>query len=150
MNRERSERYSRDRRVELLAIAPAAALVELGERAAVEVGSALRLVREPQIGTVVLQVREPVAEERFYLGDVLVTRAEVEISGVAGWSMRLGDDRVATLAAAVLDAAAESNQPLAEEIERLCAWAEQAESAARQREWQELAATIVQFEKLDQ
>lgn len=143
--------FSRDRRIELLAAAPAERLVALGERAVRAVGPRLQLIRPPETGSVVLQVREPVADERFYLSDVLVTRAEVALDDVRGWSMRLGDDRLSALAAAVLDAVAETDDlSLAGEVRQLCAEVEHQVEEERRREWQELSATIVQFEKLDQ
>ena len=62
------------------------------------------VTKPPQVGVVVAQVREPVAEQRFLLGDVMASQAEVRRRGVYGWAMRLGSDTLATLGAAVLAA----------------------------------------------
>lgn len=106
------------------------------------------VVVPPQVGSVSAQVREPILKERFLLGDVLACTAEVEVNGVRGWAMRLGDDRAATLAMAILDAAASCDQELSDRIERLCARLAERQQAAEIEEWAELAATIVEFEEL--
>lgn len=134
------------RRAELLSAADAEALVVLAEQVLAAPGD-LRVVVAPELGMVMLQVREPVAEERFYLTEVLVTRAEVELDGVPGWSMRTGDDGLAALAAAVLDAAAGAGHLAA--VEGLCATTERRLADARTAELAELAPTTVQFAELD-
>jgi alpha-D-ribose 1-methylphosphonate 5-triphosphate synthase subunit PhnG len=102
----------------------------------------------PEVGMVMTQIREPVAEERFYLGEILVTRCSVEVAGANGWSMRGGDDRIAALAAALLDAVAAAGLPEAAEVADLCT----AVAARRRREidaeWAEIAPTLVTFEEL--
>lgn len=140
--------YPPERRAELLAAAPASELVPLADRI-LDAGAEPSMLGEPEVGMVVLQVREPVASERFHLGEVLVARAEVELRGRQGWSMRLGDDHLAALAGAVCDAEAESGGPLAADVDTLCARTEAAEREAAEREWAELAPTEVRFEELD-
>lgn len=98
---------------------------------------------------VMMTVREPIAQERFHLGEVLVTRAEVEVDGSRGWSMRMGDDRLAALAGAVLDAEVEAGRPLAGEVIDLCAMTERDERERDEREWDELQPTEVRFDELD-
>lgn len=143
------------RRVELLAVADAADVIELSERALARPGIAesLAVLHRPETGTVVLQVREPVCRERFHLGEVVVTRAEVAIDGARGWSMRMGTDRVATLAAALCDAIAASPRDewhdLASEVEALCTRTDERRRGVERQEWAELAPTAVSFEALD-
>jgi alpha-D-ribose 1-methylphosphonate 5-triphosphate synthase subunit PhnG len=140
--------YPRERRAELLAAAEPSELVALADRCLTHPPEPVVLA-PPEVGLVVLQVREPVADERFYLGEVVVTRAEVEVDGVHGWSMRLGDDQVAALAGAVCDAEAEAVRPLADDVEALCRIVEARQTAAQAAEWAELAPTEVSFEELD-
>jgi alpha-D-ribose 1-methylphosphonate 5-triphosphate synthase subunit PhnG len=137
---------SRDRRAELLALASPEDLVDLAERC-LALGAPSSVVGV-DVGVVVLQVREPVVQERFNLAEVLATRAEVVHRGERGWSMRLGDEREATLAAAVLDAEAASGGPFAPEVHDLCQRTERAERRSAAAEWSELAPTIVRFEEL--
>lgn len=141
--------YTRERRAELLAAAEPSELVALADRC-LDHGADPVVLAAPEVGLVVLQVREPVAEERFNLGEVLVTRSEVEVDGARGWSMRMGDDQAAALAGALCDAEIEGGRPLAGEVEALCRAVEARQTAAAAAEWAELAPTEVRFEELDQ
>jgi alpha-D-ribose 1-methylphosphonate 5-triphosphate synthase subunit PhnG len=135
-----------ERRCELLALAGSAELAELADECLA--GARVRVLVAPQVGCVSTQVREPVAGHRFLLGDVLACRAEVELDGRRGWAMRLGEDRAAVLAAAVLDAAAGAGGPAAGRIAELCRRVARRERLALDREWAELAPTVVEFEEL--
>lgn len=86
---------SREQRCALLAEAGREELVALADECLAD-GAPVRVLTGPEVGAVAAQVREPVLAERFLLGDVLACRAEVEVAGQRGWSMRLGDDRAAT------------------------------------------------------
>lgn len=108
----------------------------------------LTVTRPPVVGVVVTQVREPVAEERFILGDVMVTQAEVSRRGVLGWAMRLGSDRMAALSAAILEAEWVAHGPRAGEIEDLTRRTAGERDAARAAERERLAPSIVEFEEI--
>src|SRR6201996_4275687 len=103
---------TREERLALLAAAPCDELVDAAD-SCLAAASSFAVVTPPLVGCVPAQVREPVRRERFFLGAVLVCTAEVEFDGVRGWAMRLGDDRAAVLAMAVLDAAAARSPSLA-------------------------------------
>ena len=137
-----------NRRAELLAAADRDEIVALADRCAAA-APAPAVVTGPEVGTIVLQVREPVAHERFHLGEVLACRAEVAVEGARGWSIRLGGDRLATLAAAVCDVEVEARRPLAADVEALCERTARRLAAARAAEWRERAPTRVAFEELD-
>jgi len=137
-----------ERRAELLAVTDRDALVELAESAIGCLGTPTVVV-PPEVGLVMMQLREPVCHERFHLGEVTVTRCEVELEGHRGWAMRLGTDRVATLAAAVCDAVASGRSVWAGAVERRCHDTDARHVAQRSLEWAELAATEVRFEELD-
>jgi len=140
--------YSVERRAELLAALDADTVVALAEEV-LRAGDDLRVITGPELGMVMLQVREPVAEERFYLTEVLVSRAEVELRGARGWAMRAGDDGLAALAAAVLDAAADVDADHRVAVDALCAATERRLADGRDAELAELAPTTVQFADLD-
>ena len=140
-------RLDRARRCELLAEAEVAELRELADACLAD-GAQVRVLVAPEVGCVSTEVREPVAGERFLIGDVLACRAEVELAGHRGWAMRLGDDRAAVLAAAVLDAEAEAGRPHAADVDELCRAVAHRLADRHDREWAELAPTIVEFEEL--
>lgn len=139
---------SAETRAELLSAAAGEELTGIAERLMTEGLEGLTVVKPPKTGLVMMQVREPVAQERFYLGEVLVTECTVELDGALGWAMREGDDRVATLAGAVLDAVVAAAHPAAGQVAELCAQVADRREAARAAEWDEIAATIVEFEDL--
>jgi alpha-D-ribose 1-methylphosphonate 5-triphosphate synthase subunit PhnG len=136
-----------ERRADLLAIADRDELIALAERCVAMVPE-LVVNRSPEVGTILLEVREPIAHDRFYLGEVLACQAEVSIGSSHGWSMRLGDDRLATLAAAVCDAVAEVRGPFCDAVLDLCERTAVDQAAERTAEWAELEPTVVAFEEL--
>jgi alpha-D-ribose 1-methylphosphonate 5-triphosphate synthase subunit PhnG len=138
---------TREERLALLAAAPGDELIDAADTC-LAAASSFAVVAPPQVGCVPAQVREPVRRERFFIGDVLACTAEVEFDGVRGWAMRLGDDRAAVLAMAVLDAAAARSPGLARAVDALCARAAARAREADAAEWAELSPTIVQFEEL--
>ena len=139
--------FPREERAALLALARTEELVGLADACLAD-GVVPQVLRAPEVGCVATQVAEPIAGERFLLGDVLAVQAEVEFGGARGWAMRLGDDRVAALAAAICDAEVQAGRPHAADVLALCGRvaAREAESAAAQ--WAELAPTVVEFEEL--
>jgi alpha-D-ribose 1-methylphosphonate 5-triphosphate synthase subunit PhnG len=138
-----------DRRAELLAAGEPTELVPLAERLVTDgtLGE-VNVLSGPEVGMVMLTVREPVAEHRFQLGEVLVTQCTVEVAGATGWCVRGGDDRVSTLAAALLDGAAAAELPAATEIRELCLAIEARLAERSAQEWAELEPTVVAFEEL--
>ncbi|WIX77745.1 phosphonate C-P lyase system protein PhnG [Amycolatopsis carbonis] len=137
----------REERCGLLAEAEPGELRALADACLAD-GADVRVLLAPEVGCVQTQVREPVAGERFLLGDVLACRAEVELAGHRGWAMRLGDDRAAVLAAAVLDAEVEAGRARAAEVDELCREVARRLVEREEREWAELAPTVVEFEEL--
>ncbi len=140
---------TRERRCELLAAAAHEDIVPLAERLLAD--GALpepTVLKSPETGMVVLQVREPVEETRFYLGEVLVTECSVDVAGVPGWCMRPGDDRVAALAGALLDAIAAADGPATAEIDALCAAVAERRASKDAAEWADVTATTIVFEEL--
>ena len=138
---------TREERLALLAEAAGDELIGAAD-ACLAAASSFAVITPPSVGCVTAQVREPVLRQRFFLGDVLACTAEVEFDGVRGWAMRLGDDRAAVLAMAVLDAAAACSPGLANEVDALCERAAERSRGADAAEWAELSPTIVQFEEL--
>lgn len=136
-----------ERRAELLAAAAPEDLVALADR--ITAGATCRVDQQPEVGMVVLEVREPVAGERFHLTEVLVTQAKVTVDGAQGWAMRAGDDRLATLAAAVCDGAVEAGHAMAPEVERLCTATAERRAAEDAAVLAQVAPTAVAFEELD-
>lgn len=130
-------------------------LVELGERCLTSetLRSSLVVTQPPACGTVMVQVREPVRRERFYLGEILVTRCEIRLDAERGWAMIDGDEPRAALAAALCDAVsrttAEEYEPLRLAIDELCRETREHLAAQEQRRWDQIADTRVKFEEFE-
>lgn len=107
------------------------------------------IILAPEPGLVALEVREPVCRERFIVGDVLVTRAEVVIGGSEGWAARMGGDREAALAAAVCAAVGDNGLVGATDVDDLCDKTALVLADRARREWRDLAPTMVEFEEMD-
>lgn len=107
------------------------------------------IVTAPETILIALDVREPVCLERFRVGDILATRAEVAFGDCEGWSVRMGDDRAATLAAAICSAIGDHGLAGSDRVDDLCSATEVARTEERLAEWSELLETVVEFEELD-
>jgi alpha-D-ribose 1-methylphosphonate 5-triphosphate synthase subunit PhnG len=67
-------------------------------------GREVILLREPEKTMVLLRIKEPVRQSRFYLGELLASHCIVEIGGARGAAVLMGDDLDKAKAAAMLDA----------------------------------------------
>jgi len=63
------------------------------------------IIKAPQKTLTMIKLREPVKSSLFYIGEVIVTEAIVELDGVKGMAVTMGDDFEKTLDMAVIDAA---------------------------------------------
>ena len=63
------------------------------------------IVKEPGKTLTMIKMREPVKQSLFYIGEVIVCEAAVEIDGVKGIAVAMGDDAEKTLDMAIIDAA---------------------------------------------
>lgn len=137
-----------EERAELLAAADVTAISDVADQLIALHGEPL-VISPPETALVALDVREPVESIRFRVGDVLVTRAEVDMSGHAGWAIRPGDDHLGALAAAICAAVGDSGIAGADLVDSLCARTSALKAAADQAEWADVITTRVEFEELD-
>ena len=63
------------------------------------------IVKEPGKTLTMIKMREPVRQSLFYIGEVIVCEAMVEIDGVKGVAVTMGDDTTKVLDMAIIDAA---------------------------------------------
>ncbi len=142
--------FDRNRRFSILAQAtdPATPLLDLAERVLAESGAEVAVVTPPQVGMVMLRLREPTDGTVFNAGEILVTEARVTIGAHDGYAMRLGRAPELTLAAALLDAAVEGAHPLTPAIEVALGACEEAERARQLAAWREVAPTRVAFDEM--
>ncbi|GAA2181047.1 hypothetical protein GCM10009785_14340 [Brooklawnia cerclae] len=133
----------------LLARTPAKVLAPLADRILASAGpDGLVIVRPPRVGTIVVQVREPLAGDRFILADAVATSCEVHLDQARGWGIRLGEDPRGALAQAVCEAELTRQGDLEAEIAHLLDDRRDELTRARAAEWERLRPTIVQFEEV--
>ncbi len=63
------------------------------------------IVKAPEKSLTMIRMREPVRESLFYLGEVIVSEAIVDLVGAKGVAVLMGDDFDKVLDMAVIDAA---------------------------------------------
>lgn len=63
------------------------------------------VMKEPGKTLTMIQMREPVKQSLFYMGEVMVSEAVVELEGVRGMAVTMGDDTQKVLHMAIIDAA---------------------------------------------
>ena len=63
------------------------------------------IIKEPGKTLTMIKMREPVKQSLFYIGEVIVCEAVVEIDSTKGIAVVLGDDTEKTLNMAIIDAA---------------------------------------------
>jgi alpha-D-ribose 1-methylphosphonate 5-triphosphate synthase subunit PhnG len=128
----------------ILARADAASVARLAKRLKEE--HSATVVKEPNQTLTMIKLREPVKKSLFYLGEVMVCEAVVELDGTRGMAVAMGDDSEKTLNMAAIDAACNrgvfDGEP---ELLRM-------EAAQREREERENALhlkTMVSFHSMD-
>jgi alpha-D-ribose 1-methylphosphonate 5-triphosphate synthase subunit PhnG len=112
-------------------------------------GRAAALLKGPEKTMVLLQVREPVRRGRFYLGELLAARCVVELDGVRGAAVLMGDDLGKAKDAAVLDAAHSGGFPGFTLVEPDLLRLEEARLAGLAEEAADIRKTQVSFQALE-
>ncbi|MDR1238571.1 MAG: phosphonate C-P lyase system protein PhnG [Treponema sp.] len=122
-------------------------LTSLAEQAAE--GKEAALLKGPEKTMVLLQVREPVRRSRFYLGELLAAHCVVELGGVRGAAVLMGDDLNKARAAAILDAAHSGGFPGFARVEGELLRLDAARKTELAKEAAEIRKTNVSFQSLE-
>lgn len=104
------------------------------------------LIKAPEKSLAMIRMREPVKESLFYLGEVIVSEAIVELDGVKGMAVLMGDDFDKVLDMAVIDAACKKG--VFQRYDRLEAL-EQEQALRIQKENALFMQTMVNFNSMD-
>jgi alpha-D-ribose 1-methylphosphonate 5-triphosphate synthase subunit PhnG len=105
------------------------------------------VVKEPGKTLAMIKMREPVKESLFYIGEVIVCEAAVEIEGTRGMAVLMGDDAEKTLDMAIIDAAI--NKGVFTGLDKLLEL-EKTQNDLMMRENSLHLQTMVNFESMDQ
>ena len=131
----------------ICACAGTAQLASLAEKAAG--GREAALLKGPEKTLVLIQIREPARQSRFYLGELLAAHCVVERGGVRGAAVLIGDDLEKAKSAAMLDAAHSGGFPDFALVEGELLAVEEARKAALAEEAVEIRKTRVSFQSLE-
>jgi alpha-D-ribose 1-methylphosphonate 5-triphosphate synthase subunit PhnG len=131
----------------ICAFAGSARLASLAEKAAE--GREAALLKGPEKTMVLIQAREPVRGSRFYLGELLAVHCMVELDGVRGAAVLMGDDFDKARDAAVLDAAHSGGFPGFALVEGELLLLEEQRKTSLAKEAAEIRKTRVSFHSLE-
>jgi len=105
------------------------------------------IIKEPGKTLAMIKMREPVRHSLFYIGEVIVSEAVVELDGVKGIAVTMGDDTEKALDIAIIDAA--HNKGVFTGMDTLLALEKkQIEQVMRENAMH--LKTMVNFESMDQ
>lgn len=104
------------------------------------------IIKAPEKSLTMVRMREPVQESLFYLGEVIVSEAIVELDGAKGMAVLMGDDFDKVLDMAVIDAACNKGVfQRYDVLERL----ENAQNERLEKENAMFMQTMVNFQSMD-
>jgi alpha-D-ribose 1-methylphosphonate 5-triphosphate synthase subunit PhnG len=87
-------------------------------------------VKEPEMGLVMVKVKDGVYQEKFYIGEVLITECSVHLNGSLGMGIIQGDEPRKAYAMAVIDAVFNNDEiDKTELIDILKVWEEEIEDS---------------------
>jgi len=109
----------------------------------------LSVKQEPRPQLLMQQIQEPVECRSFNLGEVLVTPAEVELSGTCGFAMIPGKAERGALSGAIVDAAVAAGHERTSIIVDTLEDAGAQRREQRQQRWAESKHTTVEFETME-
>jgi alpha-D-ribose 1-methylphosphonate 5-triphosphate synthase subunit PhnG len=114
----RSRPFTADERYEALARADQSELRALADRI-LEVPTPVEVVSGPTVVSAPLRLAVPGGDGNAVVGHVALTRCQVALAGVRGDGIRQGRSIEAAIAAAICDAEAERNGPLAHDVNKV-------------------------------
>lgn len=108
-----------------------------------------REIVAPQYGLTMIKMRESAKNSLFYIGEVLVTEAKVEVNNQIGIGIVVGMQDELAKYLAIIDAVYKANLPEIEDWNNKLLTAEQQIMSVRAKGQTELFETMVNFETMD-
>lgn len=106
----------------------------------------ITIIKKPEKSLAMIQMREPVKNSLFYIGETIVCEAVVSLDDVVGTAVTIGDDFDKVLNMAVIDAAC--NKGVFTEYDILIEW-EKDQVLKKERENAMFQKTKVDFHAMD-
>lgn len=121
----------------------------LNAAAEIQKSHSARIIKGPAKTLMMIKMREPVRESLFYMGEVLVTECILDVDGVRGMAVTMGDDSERTVACAVIDAAFNAAFPEVQDLEKKLIDLEARQLQRIQKENALFHGTEVNFSSMD-
>lgn len=107
------------------------------------------IIKEPLKTLTMIKLREPVKSSLFYIGEVIVSEAMVEVNGTKGMAVTMGDDFDKVLCMAIIDAGFNEKLNEMEIITKELLELEDAQNEKVQKENAMHLKTMVNFNSMD-
>lgn len=108
----------------------------------------INIIKKPETGLLMMAARDSFNTD-FYLGEILVTGAEVEYKGLKGYAMVMGDEPERALLAASVDAVMQGdNEDLKKQIRGFVSEQMEKINSIREKESALIEKTKVSFESM--
>jgi alpha-D-ribose 1-methylphosphonate 5-triphosphate synthase subunit PhnG len=108
----------------------------------------VRIIEEPNCGLVMIKMREGAQNSLFYLGEILVTEAKVQINNKLGIGILSGNDEELSYYLAVVDAAYNAGLKEVEDWEEILIKEEITIEEELQKEQNKILMTKVNFDTM--
>ena len=106
--------------------------------------------RAPSICLTMIPAEDSLEQQPFYLGEALTTECEVEVGGVAGFGLCLGDEPVRAYCLAVADALLHNGRQVPQALEQFLHEHAQRVAARDQAEFDLILQTQVDFKLMEE
>ncbi|MEM9832716.1 MAG: phosphonate C-P lyase system protein PhnG [Bacteroidota bacterium] len=110
----------------------------------------IKVTKPPTIALTMVRAQDSVEAQEFYLGEALMTEAEVVIDGITGIGLCLGDEPQRAYCMAVVDALLQGSSAFKQEIEQFLKQEEVAILRQEQQEQAQILRTQVDFKLMKQ
>lgn len=140
--------HERTDRFEMIASCGEGELIDLAD-AILRTDPSFAVLQEPTPQLILGQAREPIEQEPFNVGEVVVTTAEVSIDDVRGFAMQPGQTKRGAMAGAIVDSAVEGDHPQTETIRPVLESVAEREREDRAEIKNEREATAIEFTSIE-
>lgn len=109
----------------------------------------MKMIEEPSMGLVMIQMRESGKQSLFYPGEILVSEAKVECKGIVGIGILNGNELQKAYDLAVIDAAYGARLAPIQDLEKDLMKEQKRQMEQKKMQMQKILETKVNFETMD-
>ena len=110
----------------------------------------VQVIRQPAIATTMIRAEDSVEGQPFYLGEALITECEVNVDGVPGYGICLGDEPVRSYCIAFVDSLLQLSDARMARVNAFLEEQEHLIAARMQTEHKHIQRTKVDFKLMEE